>query len=554
MRWQRTFTLLAWASTAGFLIAYHVAPWVHEPTVSHALPFVCFGSLLASLCSFGLAKFFSSREFAETPAASQDGFREPSLPIKIGFYLLALLVFGRVLFQLNAPLHWEDNFHFSNVVNTPWERFNPLLRTEHHPLTNLAAFVSVNLFGMSKAAIKFPALCFTLILLSLVLWQSQHRLSRFSALLLLLHLGSNQITIWYMHSMRAYILAMGIGLGLYSLLQSLTQAAPPHPKRTLFGMGLLCYAAVFTHLFATLFCILSFVSLLVWSLIHRKTLSQPQRKVIGQWFLVFLGLVVPTYLFILFHQALWLERLGDLFRGGFPDLSSTLLGALGSSFGWSGRLALVLNACVLFKIAKDEPEWLVDFPSIFLGVTLLFFSAILWVLQVRLIETRFILPFLIPTLLWVGESISKIKAPSTRRMAMALAGLVFWIVPWQSSRGIYNGLTLNVAEFDQFIQKVQKITAPMKDNCYTFSGEPNLIYFSQSLYLGPYQGVQAKSDCKTHYHLYFESPKDLAPMDTRPDRSGHYEVVAQTGQRMILYREVPSSLLLSQEKPEDKIK
>jgi hypothetical protein len=549
MRWEKGFALLGWLSAAGFMIAYHISPWITDPSLAHPLPFLCFGLLLSAFSSFGLAWFFSAKTPSAVPQVSPVHFR-PHSAIVACFFLLAVAVVIRVLGQIDAPLHWEDNFHFSNVVNSPWERFNPLLRTEHHPLTNLAAYLSVNLFGMSKEAIKFPAICFTLFLLSLVLWQSHHRLSRFTALLILVHLALNQMTVWYMHSMRAYILAMGISFAAYTLTQTMTQRIPPHPRRTLVALGLLSYAAVFTHLFATLFSVLLFVTLLVWSLVHLRELTEAQRKFIGRWFLIFLGFVVPVYLFILFHQAMWLERLGDLFQGGFPDLSSTLLGAVGSSFSWSGRLTVVLIAALLVRLMVDDPQWLTDFSSLFVGISVLFFSSILWVLQVRLIETRFILPFLVPVLLWVGESVSRLRAKPSRWLAMGVAALVFWIVPWQSAKGIYSGLSLNVKDFDEFIQTVQKITQPLRENCYTFSGEPNLVYFSQSLYLGKYQGVGTKANCKVHYHLYFESPKDLAPIDTRSDHSGRYEVVYQLGSRMILSRKVPDSLFLSQQVPD----
>jgi hypothetical protein len=180
----------------------------------------------------------------------------------------------------------------------------------------------------------------------------------------------------------------------------------------------------------------------------------------------------------------------------------------------------------------------IDWATLFLITAITFFGVVLSLLQVRLVETRFLLPFVFPVIYWVGESVSKISQTSLSLLAKAAAVFLFIFVPIYSEKSLYEHLTLNIRDFEEFIQQVRAETAPIEKSCYTFAGEPNLILFSRSLYLSRFDGVSNDpAQCTQKYHIYFESPSELPPTDTRLVRNLHYRTVINKDNKYLLYRE-----------------
>lgn len=503
--------------------------------------------LITSSVLYLLQYFFQQLNVRESPVTKtkmgpSERWRRPVLILQL---VLSAVILARVFHQVSAPLHWEDNYHFSNVIQDPLFRFNPLIKTEHHTFASVASYYSVQLFGMTKLAIRLPAILITIAFLILLNILSLRFFPPIASALVFLNLATNQMSLWFMTSMRGYIFAMFFTLAsLYVILQMLYGKVHRYHLYAILFV-LFAYCSLLTHLFASLANGLLFLSFLVWVRFSGKKLSRTRKNSLAVLILLYLGAALPAIGYVFYFQMVWLARLGDLFKGEFPDLGPTLMQVTGANFAWYGKILLLavvfLMASQLFKKQKRP----IHFLSIFFLVAVLFFATALKGLEVRLVETRFLLPFLAPFALWMGQCIADLKA---RRaiLASGLAVVLLAAVPLKSNAAVYNLLTLNVTNFDRFISEVQKKTAPLPDNCYTYSGEPNLIYFTRTLYLGAYQGVQTdSSSCKKHYHLFFESPRELAQVDSRPtNESALYEVLLNYDGKMTLFqRFTPPELL-----------
>lgn len=429
------------------------------------------------------------------------------------FALLAAGIFAQVLTQVSAPLHWEDHFHLSNILREPLQRFNPLIKTEHHTIASVAAFLSVHAFGMTSLGVKLPAVLYTLIFLGVIVAFCRRQTSLAVGLSVLLALGMNQMAVWYMHSMRGYIPAMMLCMAFFFLFREATRGVPEKQKAFLATFVGLCYLTTLTHLFSTIFTLIGILAFLIWLVMSLPELPQEHRAFGAKLLAVFFLCVLPVYGFVLFFQAMWLERLGDFFKGGFPSIGPSLLHALGISFEWAGRLLLAMLAISLvLRFAKER--WTRDFTTWFALITIALFWVVLSVLQIRLVETRFLLPFVVPFLVWTFETIERVPQTLARRTlwSVALIGLV--AAPLASRAALYDHLTLATKDYVQFIEKVATTTAPVSQNCYTYAGEPNLVYFSQTLYLGELQNVRT-GNCQPTHHVWFLSPENLKPIDTR---------------------------------------
>jgi hypothetical protein len=531
------FVLLPSRSVQSALGAY-AAPVAKHQTV------LLFALVISAIISYVLQIFFNKMNEPTLPSVRPDRFL-PTPPYRklflVGQVVLSLFVLFQVVHQWAAPLNWEDNYHFSNVIHDPWLRLNPFVKTEHHTLASLASLLSVKLFGMSKAAIEFPGLVFAAIYLGAVLFISTNLIVPAAGLILLLNLNSNQSALWFMHSMRGYIASMALTGWVFAAALNIAHAKVVRARTNAVVFISLCLLCAVTHLFAEIFCTLTFISLVVFIATTTAPLTQAQRRAAIWITFGFLTIVLPAYAYLGVYQMAWLERLGDFFKGGIPDISPALFRAVGSYFSWYEKISLLFLGFLVAFIVKLRRR--PNFLTVFTAISFVFFFSILRVLEVRLLETRFMLPFLLPFLLWIGDAVFRIENFKVRAVMFVSTLFIFCVIPAASRAGVYEGLTENVRDFDQFITGVTQRTLPLAANCYTFSGEPNMVYFARSLYLGTYQKVKENLDgCSTHYHLQFACPENLTPDETRSAalRRARYSEIYRVG-NMVLFREVSTS-------------
>lgn len=515
----------------------------------HFAPFLIFLFLAGSALSWLMSVTLRRSITLPGPGMSFFPLRDRAEKSRVTLVALAgsLLVLVLVAHNLGAPLHWEDNFHLSNIMVDPWLRFNPLIKTEHHTVASVPAFLSVKLLGFSKMSVKLPALLFTVTLLTVLTLFCRRYLSVMTTVIIFANLASNEMAQWFMHSMRGYIASMLMSFCALFVFKDLSAKMPKSPSKRTWLIFSIVLGCLFTHLFASLFCLLTIFSFLVWLCLNMENVERERRdyslKLLGKLLLI----AGPIYLFVFYHQALWLERLGDFFKEDFPDVSKAILNAMGISFAWPSRILILLVVGLACRRFLTEKKWYRDYYFLFSLVSVVFFVLVLKVLRVRMLETRFILPFLIPFLIWLGESIRTLKVPALRAALYAVTLGVLMLVPTKSARGLYDYLTLNVRDFDKFMKVATEKAAPLGASCFTYDGEPNLIYFARTLYLGELQHVKSPPDCRQAFHIHFQSPPELPPIDTRaPGERAEYDEIYNLDRRMVLYRErsVPSSRIV----------
>lgn len=496
------------------------------------IPFLSFFLGLFLLVAYSLPVLFLSGK------ARTDFWPSPIPKTKLAMmavYALGALLVLQVLSRLALPLQWEDHRHFSGVATEPWIYINPFTRTEHHSITNFLSFLSAEVFGYSKGAIKFPAVVFSILFVVQLVAFGKKWLSVTGILFILIHLNVNEFSLWFMHSMRGYILSMLITSGMLFQSWKVLNEEKSSPSLLLFlGLGFLC---VFSHLFSTLFSVFIFFTLLTWFLWFRSNLSSIQLKNIKRLVKIYLWVLLPFYSGVLLLQGHYLLQLGDLFKAGFPNLARSVALMLGFSFDWNTRLLVVTFFVAASYFFRNRSRLVSDFFTY--NITLCFVSAVflflsIYALKVRLVESRFLLVFLVPFLMAAGESLSKLKGHSKLLFGAGLT-LSLIVVPFLSRNGIQQTQVLATQSYEKFILSVQSYLQDKPGACLTYQGEPNLVYFSQSIYLRdkPVRG------CKDTFHIYFESPKDLPPTDTRPAESAGlgYEKLFDVEGRYAFFRQ-----------------
>lgn len=175
-------------------------------------------------------------------------------------WLAAILLLAAALriWGLNAPL-WHDEIQtLLTHVNLGWGEMLQSYSMNHHYLHNIAAKLSVTIFGDAPWAVRLPAMLFGLA----TVWASWHlareiagtRIAHVTALLLALSFHE----IWFSQNARGYTgLAFFSTLGMLLFLRGMRR--PDRATWLLYGLTLA--AAVFTHLTGVFFF---FAQGLVW--------------------------------------------------------------------------------------------------------------------------------------------------------------------------------------------------------------------------------------------------------------------------------------------------
>ncbi|WP_413876591.1 glycosyltransferase family 39 protein [Albidovulum sp.] len=266
------------------------------------------------------------------------------------FVLILALATGFRLWHLNAPL-WHDEIQtLVTHVHLGWGEMLQSYSMNHHYLHNLAAKLSIALFGEAPWAVRLPAMLFGLATIwatwALAREIAGSAIAHVTALLLALSYHE----IWFSQNARGYTgLAFFSTLGLLFFLRGMT--APD--RRTWLSFALCLAGAVFTHLTGAFF----FVALgLVWLAVvalgaARGTLAAPIVRLPFLGFLVGGAITALLYLPVLPSLLATVSSVSDTsavdLMKEYQNPLWTAWEAIRTGIGNAGALVPLVGAAVL---------------------------------------------------------------------------------------------------------------------------------------------------------------------------------------------------------------
>jgi len=233
--------------------------------------------------SLGAAVFFFllHRVFLK-PASPIPATNQTATSPKITWlhWVISVVILAQAILLLGTPLGIDEHVHgVKMAMGHVLMELNPLpnFATQNHIVAQLLAIFSIKTFGVSKIALRLPAILFTLGLLWVLLTLGRRALSSFSLSLLLLHLCANQMVMWYAHSMRGYISMILVSTAMFLIVLEAIRNPLRSPEYKILLFTILFLLSPFVHFFAALFCFLILLSLVVWLNLERDRL-EPQKQ------------------------------------------------------------------------------------------------------------------------------------------------------------------------------------------------------------------------------------------------------------------------------------
>lgn len=474
--------------------------------------------------------------------------RRPTPSILLGL-LIVVLSFGlclRSCFQINRPLDFDEHFHGANLAQGEFQKeFTPFVAWNHLLAQGMEA-AALELFGVSKISYRLVSFLFCALLLifvSLFLWRDG---SYFCALLVLGHLLANSYATWFFISARGYVSLLATSFILFYLAYEATHRNRLRPV-PLFGAAIL--AVGLTHLFGVLFAGSIWLSLLFWTWGNRSFLSGDQTKILKGYLKIgFFALLVLSVIAAI--QAFALSQVGDLGGGAsVAALREEIFALFGLRRAWEGRLVILLALSLIFYATLSQRSLKREWLSIFVILSVGLLTALVVGMQVRVLMYRFLLPFWIPALFWVGYSISRSRHKAFCYGFQILSMGILIGLPFRhrllAPEELLNG---GWVEYDRFVTQVSFLLRPVEDKClaiFAYS-HPNEKIRSRGLnhanFARNFHFQRAHThDCEPQYGMIFGIEGDRAALEnTLPPDS---EVLLFSPFGMALYRPGASFLL-----------
>jgi hypothetical protein len=455
------------------------------------------------------------------------------MPNKIYFPIATILsvwIICITLYKINSPMDWDELDVGSKLANkeyaqklTPEEEkkvgiripdvLDPRKNVRNHLISNASSFLSAKIFGISKFGLRFPGFLFTLALL-IILMASSNLIPKEILLFSLAHLSVNALTLWYFHSMRGYSAMMFFTTAVYLLgLKWMRFGTLRKVER--YAFYLLFYITPLTHLFSGIFCLILLTCLFVFSYFESIDRAQMRQKFL---FLSPCLPILPMMIYLFYFQFLFINRVGFL-RAVSSEVSVPLLSLFGVHSPFAlGSVAAMLLACGAYAIFRKR------FLNIQFAVVFICWFAIISVLKIvkpSFFEPRFVLCFLMPTLLWVGS----LSFPRFAFVKWIPLTAVFLLLPLWEQKTYGSSVQEWLVDYDKFLVAVNQ-TVDKSKSCFLFSGEADQTYFSRSLFF-----VNAPH-CSELYELHFgHSSEGSIPLEKRENYD--YVLTLQVGDRTL---------------------
>ena len=122
-----------------------------------------------------------------------------------------------------------------------------------------------------------------------------------------------------------------------------------------------------------------------------------------------------------------------------------------------------------------------DFLTLFLGITLTFFTAISYFFDAPL-YARLLLPWLIPALFWITRMIS-LPPKAVRVAVISTFGVLLVLLPLIQGPEIYEMIG-NFTKLKELVGEATRGNKKLPSRCYEYSGDPDQTQWTKSFYLG----------------------------------------------------------------------
>jgi hypothetical protein len=483
-----------------------------SPKLARYEDYLCFLTL------FALAIAYAFKRAAYPPTKTQPTVvsaprRASRLRLAVQI-LLSVLILARTGMQITAPFDYDEQVHASRLSRTSASEIaHPLQNTSFHLVATLASYESTKLFGVNKISVRLPALLFTAVWLVCLNLFSLELTGLVAVGILLGHCLTNELLVWYLHSMRGYASMLCLTfLPFWILYRFVKRGVPQLRTATLWALAITFPLPLFTHAFGGFFCLLLLCAFLVW--MGREANSMTRREWRFGWSLAFIALAwVPVLSYVLLKQFIGTDSEQQVFfvANTTETGAACLSTLLGLARAWWLKLALVAFALVGCNELRSAWRKDLGFLAVFLGLAFIFFSGTSLFLRTP-VEGRFLLPFLPLFLLWFGEALERSLKGRGWPAVLGLAFVCFIFAPWQNSPDVFNRITQEIDQFQTFVETARKISGNLPSKCYSFSGDKSEVGWAKDFY---FVSPQAPSTlpCAVRYSLHFpladEPPRPL---------------------------------------------
>lgn len=378
-------------------------------------------------------------------------------------------------------LHQADSF--SRAVS-PFHHDN-------HFVAALSSWLTTRAFGLEKWAVRLPSLVYSALFLVSLSVLCHRFFSPFTRILVFSHVATNGLLTWYFISFRGYVsLVLTTTVLLLALLvaqrrgfDSISRAA----VAVLFGLPFLAHSLGIVYSMGVL------AGLLVWMMCQRKKLSN--ETVAGVWTICkYVALWIPMVAAVFIYHKAQLGG-GGWLKGGLTGavLQESLMLLFGMPFLWGRRLfALLALFTVLFSFRpRTDTQKLIGLHVIGGSVVL---GSMVALMSVNYMPARFLLPWLVPLLLIVGESVSSLQNKLARRTVGAGFLILLMILPVFGRPGIREAVA-GQSRWEIFFSEVREQASPLSHSCIKVLGNSREQRLAEDVFLANWQRDWNRNRC-----------------------------------------------------------
>ncbi len=467
-------------------------------------PILLWGLLSASMAAWGLRRLTVGT--ATEPAEQfEKNARVPTWLLGIGVSLLVL----SALENLARPMNWDELRAAAIIPRSSLFRILSLdpsipdfFPSPNHTLSNALAFLSVKILGISVEAFRLPSVVVTFLLGICIAWMARKWWSFFTAILVFSHLLSNLPLRWYLSSHRGYLLLICFCLLSFYLSSEVFRRKGDVSNVVRVGLLLSLLGGICSHTFGILFAVSVVVALLAgWNLsLEVKSRSEKSADLIFG-----ILLLVPIALAVGLREARVLLGFPGNFADGFSwSHFQYVMHAFGLGDFRVAKLGVILVIYLLLRRCQMK-RLSEDFPAIFVISSACVIAFSVLVLNASNIKGRFLLGFVIPLLIFVGESVGREKSFYRRFLLGTLAFAVFSLGPAMTLRSAAANSVIGNNQV--FLLGAWQASGYADPECFESVGESSDIFLFLSLRPLPKPKEEL---CPRQFKVVGqESPKDL---------------------------------------------
>lgn len=471
---------------------------------------------LAAFAILGAAlAFLFFQYFQKAPLERKGTFTAPTTKPAHKVTLLVLIalaatLFVRVLLGIERPFDM-DELQMALDISEKVPMLHPL-RDNAHPISHLLAQWSTQIFGLSMWSIRLPSVILCLLFLVLLVKFSLRNLPLFAGALLLAHLASSSIFVWYFHSARGYATMIVFIFAIFSFVYSVTSEKRSFDKKTQLILSALLLFLPFTHGFAILFGLLLPIAITAWFLANEKELGGTHRRQVVQ--LNTLLLCFSPYLAACLGYMFKLQAAtGSKYVGMTAESkvsTDTALRAistvLGSAHSISLKIVGLLTLGLLFLLFRKK-AWAKDI-TLFILATFIGFILFQRTLLSTFIVGRFLLGALPLFIFWMSKN--SFALLDKRAKVIVLPLLLICLVGFPALDGKPSLFQLPHDEYYDFMKAARTQLKGTPKNClsFSFSGAPPAeteAYVAEK-YFFTGRNFLKQGECEREYQLHFAWP------------------------------------------------